>query len=293
MKKEYIVGLGNENSLLIDGSVYSQRTPSDDNGCLLIECNPNDKTMIIKERRGKGGEFTDLIFSDIKKKDTIDIGEKGERWEGDSLLGIPFGYGCLYDSNNTVLFEGFMFKGKRVCYGTDYYPDASVIEYCGSYYDGNRYGNGTLYDKHSSILCEGDYYNGNRMVAIADNVNSDSEINSLIQELTIGNDCYSDHSRFALIGFHSLRFVKIGDRCFPKVFHVTIKECEQLSGVIVGEASFTKHPTYESLSRCKSLNNSKDVSIMDCCSLKEIIIGTLSFSDYCNMFELKSMIIMA
>lgn len=71
-----------------------------------------------------------------------------------------------------------------------------------------------------------------------------------------------------------------------------IRECEQLDSVVVGKGSFTKHPTRESLARCKSLNNSKDVPIVDCGSLKEIMIGALSFSDYCNMFELKSMNVM-
>lgn len=292
MKKEYIIGLGNENALLIDDSIYSQIIPSNDGGFLLIECNINEKTMIVKERKGKRGEYANMILSDIKKNDTIDMGEKGETWEGDSLNANPFGYGCLYDNNNAKLFEGFMYDGKRVCYGTDYYPGGSDIEYCGTFFNGNRYGDGVLYDKHSSILCEGDYYNGNRMISIADHVNNDHEINSLIQELTIGNDCYSDHSLFTLIGFHSLRFVRIGDRCFPKVFHVIIRECEQLDSVVVGKGSFTKHPKLETFARCKSLNNSKDVSIVDCGSLKEIMIGALSFSDYCNMFELKCMNVM-
>ena len=38
----------------------------------------------------------------------------GERWEGNSLNGLPFGYGCVYNSENQLIYEGFMFNGMKM-----------------------------------------------------------------------------------------------------------------------------------------------------------------------------------
>ena len=65
-----------------------------------IECDTEEKWMRIKERKQNETEWTEIALDGLKHYDIIDLSENGERWEGDSLNGSPFGYGSIYDSEN-------------------------------------------------------------------------------------------------------------------------------------------------------------------------------------------------
>ena len=66
------------------------------------------------------------------------MSENGERWEGDSLNGKPYGYGCIYNSENQLVYKGFMYNGKKVCYGTEFFGDIGIVEYQGDYYEDKK-----------------------------------------------------------------------------------------------------------------------------------------------------------
>ena len=47
----------------------------------------------------------------------------GERWEGDCIDEAPCGWGDFYNSDNIVIYSGFRYGDKNICYGTYFYPD--------------------------------------------------------------------------------------------------------------------------------------------------------------------------
>ena len=64
----------------------------------------------------------------------IDL-DHGTRFEGlvlrdekEGKIGIPFGYGEMYDDNGLLLYKGIMINWKRFGYGTSYH-DNGLIEY--------------------------------------------------------------------------------------------------------------------------------------------------------------------
>ena len=98
--------------------------------------------MKVREKRENEMDWIEMKDKDIKKGDILNLNENGVRWEGDSLNGIPYGYGSIYDEDNHIIFNGFMFEGKKVCYGMDIFGDIGIVGYEGVYYNGMRFGNG-------------------------------------------------------------------------------------------------------------------------------------------------------
>ena len=54
---------------------------------------------------------------DIEEIDILNLDDAGDRWEGWSRDGVPFGYGCLYGGENNLVYCGYMFEGKKVRFG--------------------------------------------------------------------------------------------------------------------------------------------------------------------------------
>ena len=71
-----------------------------DNSIRVIECNIDEKWMKVASCVNVCSEWIEMNLSNLQRCDTVDLNEKGDRWEGASLEGIPFGYGCEYDSEN-------------------------------------------------------------------------------------------------------------------------------------------------------------------------------------------------
>ena len=132
-----------------------------DNSIRVIECDIDEKWMKVKSRVNVCSEWIELNLSNLKRGDTVDLNENGDRWEGDSLNGIPFGYGCEYNSENQLIYKGFVFEVMKVCYGVEMYKDIGIVEYEGGFYKGKRYGNGKLYDKKNVLIYEGEWANNN------------------------------------------------------------------------------------------------------------------------------------
>ena len=135
--------------------IHSELLP--DNSIRVIECDIEEKWMKVASRVKECSEWIEMNLNGLQRYDTIDLNEKGDRWEGASLEGIPFGYGCEYNSENQLIYKGFVFEGMKVCYGIVFYGDIGIVEYEGGFYKGNRYGNGKLYDKKNELIYEGEW----------------------------------------------------------------------------------------------------------------------------------------
>ena len=138
--KYYRFGYSGCNFLCINRSVYTQSELLSNGIVRAIICDKDDKWMKVRERKAKNRKnWNKLKLNGLQRGITIDLSEKGDRWEGDSLKGSLFGYGCLYNSENQLIYFGFIFEGLKVCYGVELYGDVSIVEYEGEFYNGNRF----------------------------------------------------------------------------------------------------------------------------------------------------------
>ena len=186
--------------------IHSELLP--DNSIRVIECDINEKWMKVKSWVEECSEWNEMNLNNLQRCDTIDLNENGDRWEGDSLEGIPFGYGCEYNSENQLIYKGFVFEGMKVCYGIVFYGDIGIVEYEGGFYKGNRYGNGKLYDKKNELIYEGEWYmnesNMKKVVKIEGKL-KEEDIHFDLEELEIGENCCNELKCFELIGFAHLK----------------------------------------------------------------------------------------
>ena len=56
--------------------------------------------------------------------------EKEKEKENEGKIGIPFGYGEMYDDDGILVYKGIMINWKRFGYGTSYHNNG-CIEYEG------------------------------------------------------------------------------------------------------------------------------------------------------------------
>ena len=92
--------------------------------------------------------------------------DHGSRFEGlvlsddkEGKIGIPFGFGEMYDDDGLLLYQGIMINWRRFGYGTSYH-DNGLKEYEGYWCDDNRFGIGKVYDRSGKFVKECFWVNG-------------------------------------------------------------------------------------------------------------------------------------
>ena len=113
-------------------------------------------------------QFGDISYNEQQSTRVVVEGivdlDHGSRFEGlilkEGKMGIPFGYGEMYDDNGLLLYKGIMINWKRFGYGTSYH-DNGLMEYEGyCYNENNRFGKGILYDRSGMLVKERFWVNG-------------------------------------------------------------------------------------------------------------------------------------
>ena len=200
--------------------------------------------------------------------------DHGSRFEGlvltdekEGKMGIPFGYGEIYDDDGLLLYKGIMIHWKRFGYGTSYH-DNGLIEYEGYWCDDNRFGRGQVYDRYGNLVndCESESdidieYCGDgsklrnigiKHMKLTDNcvlVDWDVSLMLNLDSIEIGNDCFESVKTFQINGLNRLKTIKIGNNSFTqkrnrwgndssKSFHIL--NCESLESIQIGEYSFAE-----------------------------------------------------
>ena len=205
-------------------------------------------------------------MNQLKRDDVIALSDNGDRWEGDSLNGLPFGYGCVCNSEKKIIYKGFMFEGKKVCYGSDLYSDAGETEYEGGYYNNKRHGFGRWYDQEKELQFNGLWYNDNPIKKKSIRVEGELKEEDLhfgLEEIVISG-CMDNLESFRLIGFDNLKRLVIEKNCLKRMKCFSIEECSKLISV---ELSGEKKETPEVLS------TERVFKIIDCKNLRTIRIG--------------------
>lgn len=224
--KYFTTGSSGVDYLLLNQNKYSISMLLSTNVVRVIECNIEEKWMTVKQRKKNDMEWNEIDLDCLVQEDIINLSERGDRWEGNSLDGVPFGFGCFYNEENMIVYKGFVHNKMRVCYGCDYYPDQGCIEYEGSFYNNVRYGYGKYYDKKNNCTYEGEWYNDNLLTVSPIQIKSElknHDIQFIIEELSIDNHCTCDIEDFVLINNYYLKRIKIGDACLKTIQQVVLK----------------------------------------------------------------------
>ena len=114
----------------------------------------------------------------------------------------------------------------------------------------------------------------------------DSNITSIyIPNYSMNDETYTifNFSRFDL-----LEELIIGDYCFSNVNEFKIDGLKKLKSLKIGNNSFT-HLKSSNWDWKKANNRNRSFSILNCVELESIEIGSFSFSDYGGGFELKNL----
>ena len=250
----------------------------------LMIVNVLNHSMIVLKGL-KGEELNEMDLSELVENEIVDLNDDGMRWEGEVLKGDLFGYGCLYDEENELEYEGWMIEGKKRCYGIEYWNDIGLKKYCGCYYDGLKNGYGLLYDRNGMIEYEG-LFKDDVVIDVNDDMRmkwiDDCEliVTSCIESLIIDDDFNPDISSLILnYSLISLKRIEIGNGCFTNVNRFVIDGLNELKTIIIGKKNF--YIDYDK--RCGS-----SCLIMNCDQLRQIDIGKNSFYYY-ESFELKNL----
>ena len=156
-------------------------------------CNKNERTMRIMELSSKSNIFRNINNNHIQNNVIKQLYEDGSRWEGDWYTEQPFGFGSLYDGDGNRIYRGFMFEGKKVGFGEEYFADTHTIDYCGDFMNDKRHGWGITYDRNGNKLYEGDWRFGKNCGFEKNNtiINTNS-IRNLLQRFINCNECNID-----------------------------------------------------------------------------------------------------
>ena len=222
--------------------------------------------------------------------------DHGSRFEGLVLknekgkIGIPFGYGEMYDDDGLLLYKGIMINWKRFGYGTSYH-DNGLKEYEGYWCDDNRFGSGKVYDRSGKLVSECEWTNG-----IESDIDYEGDgskpLNIGMKHLKLIDNCVLvDWDVSYLLNLES---IEIGSECFGSLQTFQIDGLNRLKTIKIGKNSFTQVKSNDfdndfdgSVLKCR--NESKSFHILNCESLRVIEIGQYSFADFGGEFELRNL----
>ena len=266
-----------------------------DNGLFMNEGYVlNDEKVLKVFGNAKIGDIS-YNEESIEEEGIVDL-DSGSRFEGRLLIkgkmGIPFGFGEMYDDNGKLIYKGIMINWKRFGYGVNYHDNGGK-EYEGYWCDDNRCGKGKVYDRYGKLIKECVWYNGNEIDIDNYEGNGGKSINIGIKHLKLSNNCILKDWNVSLL--LNLESIEIGNDCFESVQAFQMDGLNQLKSLKIGKNSFTQVKSIEDWNRSwteasnKANNQSKSFYILNCESLKSIEIGEWSFSDFGGQFELKNL----
>ena len=219
----------------------------------------------------------------IVEEGIVDL-DSGTRFEGRLLIedkmGIPFGFGEMYDDDGKLIYKGIMINWKRFGYGVSYH-DNGEKEYEGYWCDDNRFGIGIVYDRRGRLMIECMWYNGHEIDIDNYKGNGGQPMNIGIKHLKLSNNCIlKDWDVSWLLNLES---IEIGNDCFESVQTFKMEGLNQLKSLKIGKNSFTQKKNSNGDDKSKSFH------ILNCESLESIEIGEYSFLDFGGEFELKNL----
>ena len=247
--------------------------------CVVLKCNNgvfmnqgfavNDQKVLKVIGNHQIGDISYNEERSTRVEEGIVDLDHGSRFEGmvlkdekEGKIGIPFGYGEMYDDNGSLLYKGIMINWKRFGYGTSYH-DNGFVEYEGYWCDDNRFGIGKVYDRYGKLVNECEWVNGIESDIYYEG-NGSEPLNIGMKHLKLTDNCVLDGWNVSwLLNFKS---IEIGTDCFGSVKAFKIDGLNQLKTIKIGKKSFSQKKK-----EFGSIWNS--FHILNCESLESIQIG--------------------
>ena len=261
--------------------------------CIVFKCNNRvfmDQGFVVNDQKVLkvfgNHQIGDISYNEqqpiVVEEGIVDL-DHGTRFEGlvlkEGKIGIPFGYGEMYDDNGLLLYKGIMIDWKRFGYGTSYHNNG-LKEYEGYWCDDNRFGIGKVYDRYGKLVNDCEWVNG-----IESDIDYEGDgskpLNIGMKHLKLTDDCVLVDWNVSLL--LNLESIEIGDNSFGSVQTFQIDGLNRLKTINIGINSFAHNINYY------GRNVSKSFHILNCESLESIQIGEYSFNDFGGEFELKNL----
>ena len=235
-------------------------------------------------------QFGHILYNEeqsTKAEEGIVDLDHGSRFEGlvladekEGKIGIPFGYGEMYDDDGLLMYKGIMINWQRFGYGRSYHNNG-LKEYEGYWCNDNRFGSGKVYDRKGRIMEECEWINGIESDIEDYEGNGSEPLNIGMKHLKLTDNCVlADWDVSLLLNLES---IEIGDECFELAQIFQIDGLNRLKTIKIGNNSFTqKKNSY-------GIDASKSFHILNCKSLESIQIGEYSFTDFAGEFDLKNL----
>ena len=246
---------------------------------LILSTNPNNnlddkKEMVVLTADNLESTLAELDISKMNKNVIIDLNAEGRRWEGGELNDKPFGFGREYSESGNLVYEGFMYEGKKVCFGKEFNDDDNnnCLVYEGGYWNGERWGEGKSFDFNGSADFNGEWIDNHAIskgqdlkhqllyqvftccIRIENEMFNEDTITTLhlspflinLQTLSIGQESFNYVRAFTVDKLPSLRLIIVANNCCKKKYerqtpvggHVCIMNCPNLRQVILHNNCF-------------------------------------------------------
>ena len=108
----FSIGWNDRVNLRVEGNRYIHSIHDFDNDDFIVECDISEKSMLVIYETQNIQLF---IEYDKENVDDIDFDDSGTRWLGGVYDDKPYGYGQIFNKNNSLNYEGYMFNGEKVC----------------------------------------------------------------------------------------------------------------------------------------------------------------------------------
>ena len=271
----YIENSKNRLELVIEGNGVIYRGGFDS----LESMKREGKGMEVDEKSGKvlrcGVWKNDELFQVIQEIESDEVMIEYEVEEGEENVSVL--------NRHPVYEGGYVFDeatSSHLRHGDGYEIEGGVAVSEGKWENGELVESVDLFDGWYVKMEENNVLTWERKVddmrVEIHNLTELQNVDERITELVIPSNCCNENewSVFDVSGLKWLKCIEIGDECFANVDEVKLIGLNKLERVLIGKNSFTKNKN-----SCGDDPN-RHFYLKDCERLKELKIGSWSFSDY-------------
>ena len=187
-----------------------------------------------------------LLAADKKASDyaieVLDLGDEGERWEGEVRNLLPNGQGQFFNHDNVCVYEGAMVNGRANGLGTGFYPDLGTQAYFGHWKNNLRHGLGREFNRRGELVRSGLWLNGSfaTLETLPNDVNTPhlrpSSYCKLVHVMYLNDSALHNRQVNTVEGFPLLKALFLGPSCVGKSDWV-IRDMPMLEKVVVAPRS--------------------------------------------------------
>ena len=198
------------------------------------------------------------VFDGVNLQDGIlDLSDKGDRWEGKVYCGEACGWGSLYNEKGELVYTGFRYGSRNICYGITYHYCSDIPMYDGMLHNDVRYGVGRVLARNQSVVYDGYWLNNCHLeTSVVYNAQSDKHpITPMTKKLTFPSETVYLFGDVDLSWLFQLKELHVKQNSFflspsNSLFSLAIQQLNALEWIRIESNSFQKIKTVSISSLC-------------------------------------------